>query len=351
MYEHMTLEFILEDMLSDVSPDHDKRAGSEIYNALAPAAVKLADVYKALDNIVTLGFPQTAKDAEDGWLDLHTEQEGVYRELAKKAQRKAIFNVAVNKDEVFYADNITFVVITPGTDAVVECAEAGEVGNQPLNGTPLIPVNNISGLTTAILGEILLPGEEQETTESLFNRYLEVINNPPTSGNQAHYYQWAKEVDGVGDAKIFPLWNGDNTVKVVIVNHDKTSAPPELVAKVQTYIDPGSSGLGEGVAPIGSFCTVESAKTREIVISASVSLLPGQTLEAAKISVENEIISYFKSIAFKEDILRYVQIGNIIFSTSGVTDYRNLLVNNATANIILLTEEIPVLKEVILNVF
>jgi uncharacterized phage protein gp47/JayE len=351
MYEHMTFEFILDDMLSDVSPDQDKRPGSPIYNALAPAAAKLADAYRELDNVVLLGFPQTAKDADKGWLDFHAEEQGVYREKAKKAQRKASFNVSVNKDELFFVDNLAFVVKVAGTDAVVECETAGEIGNQPLSGTPLLAANNIPGLTVATLGDIILPGEEEETNESLFIRYLEKINKQPTSGNQYHYYQWAKEVDGVGDARVFPLWNGDNTVKVVIVDHNKAPASPELVAEVQNYIDPGSRGLGEGVAPIGCFCTVESAKTKGLVVSASVSLAPGQTIESATLNAEEEIKSYLKSIAFKEDILRYVQIGNIIFNTSGVVDYKDLVINGSTTNIVLLPDEVPVLEEVILSVF
>ena len=43
MYEDMTYEHILQGMLNRVPDDIDKREGSVIYDALAPAAYFLAD--------------------------------------------------------------------------------------------------------------------------------------------------------------------------------------------------------------------------------------------------------------------------------------------------------------------
>ena len=50
MYEKMTYESILQKMLNMVSDDVDKREGSIIYDALAPAAYFLADQFFQLDN-------------------------------------------------------------------------------------------------------------------------------------------------------------------------------------------------------------------------------------------------------------------------------------------------------------
>ena len=64
-------------------------------------------------------------------------------------------------------------------------------------------------------------------------------------------------VEGVGAVKVFPLWNGRGTVKVVITGPDLTEAPEALVRKVQEYIDP-EPGMGKGKAPVGA--TVYSSK-------------------------------------------------------------------------------------------
>lgn len=42
MFESMTFDYIMEEMLAEVSSEFDKREGSIIYDALAPAAVELA---------------------------------------------------------------------------------------------------------------------------------------------------------------------------------------------------------------------------------------------------------------------------------------------------------------------
>ncbi|MDF2651716.1 MAG: Baseplate family protein, partial [Paenibacillus sp.] len=49
MYETQSYAFILQRMLDRVPDDVDKRQGSIIYDALAPAASELAAIYIALD--------------------------------------------------------------------------------------------------------------------------------------------------------------------------------------------------------------------------------------------------------------------------------------------------------------
>ena len=54
MYEEMTYENILQQMLSRVTSDVDKREGSVIYDAMAPAAYFLADQYFQLEHFLDL---------------------------------------------------------------------------------------------------------------------------------------------------------------------------------------------------------------------------------------------------------------------------------------------------------
>ena len=60
MYEGMTFDFILEKMLKNVPKDIDKREGSIIYDAVAPAAAELAQLYIELDCVLTETFADTA---------------------------------------------------------------------------------------------------------------------------------------------------------------------------------------------------------------------------------------------------------------------------------------------------
>ena len=63
--------------------------------------------------------------------------------------------------------------------------------------------------------------------------------------------------------KVYPVWNGGGTVKLVIINSEYQKPSPELVDQVQTIIDPvQNQGMGLGVAPIGHVVTVEEVKEK-----------------------------------------------------------------------------------------
>lgn len=62
MYESITYEVILQRMINKVleqNPNIDTREGSIIYNALAPAAVELQNMYIELDTILNESFADT----------------------------------------------------------------------------------------------------------------------------------------------------------------------------------------------------------------------------------------------------------------------------------------------------
>ena len=61
MYEHMTFEKLLKDMLDRVPSTLDKREGSVLYNALAPSAVELQNAYIEMDNILDMVFVDTTE--------------------------------------------------------------------------------------------------------------------------------------------------------------------------------------------------------------------------------------------------------------------------------------------------
>ena len=56
MYEQMEYRYILSRMLERVPDIMDKREGSVIYDALAPAAAELANMYIELDSVLNQTF-------------------------------------------------------------------------------------------------------------------------------------------------------------------------------------------------------------------------------------------------------------------------------------------------------
>lgn len=354
MYEDMTFENILKRALDRVPNSLDKRQGSIIYDSIAPAAAELAQTYIEMNYIYN---KLDAENLEESELELFIRQRtGIERKKATKAIRKGIFskvdgssfNIPIGAR--FTGEDLYYTVIEKIADGEfkLECEEFGEVGND-YAGT-LIPVDYINGLGKAELADILIPGYNAESDLSLLTRYYERIRTPATSGNIYHYRNWAKEVEGVGDVRVIPLWAGDNTVKVVIIDDNKLPAGSGLVEKVQNYIDPGSKGLGEGQAPIGAFCTVSSAISKELNISFVVTRDINTSYDEMIESVKANIQKYLsEEITFKQNIISYAKVGALILSSRGVLDYKDLLVNKGTSNIVLDIEEVPILGQVFAN--
>lgn len=357
MYEGRTEEKIKQEMLDSISNEVSKSEQSFIHDAIAPAAIKFAEVYIELE---TLANKLDIENLEGEELERFVYQRtGIRRKPATKATTIVTITgqegAKISKGDLVGADTVNFISmedktidITGRTEVLVECESPGTIGNVPAGAIKYFPVS-IPGLVDVYNPEAVTNGYDAESDTELRQRYYERIQTPATSGNKHHYINWAKEVIGVGDARVVPLWQGDNTVKVIIIDSDKQPASSDLVQKVQEYIDPGISGLGEGQAPIGAFCTVVSAVGKSIDITFTVTRNTSYTIEQVKISVESNIKEYLKSIAFKDDTVSYAKIGAIILNSEGVLDYENLTINGTTSNIAIDYEEVAILGEVVIN--
>lgn len=344
MFEDKTYEYILNSMLSRVSDSIDKREGSIIYDALAPAAAELAQTYIDLDTVLNIAFIDTTNGE---YLDKKGAELALTRKQAVKAQRQVTFTGASPSiGSRFFDGEIYWTVLENGN---VEAETAGVIGNSTISGTVLIPVENIPGLTTATIGDIVIPGSDTEIDEKYRDRIIEAINSPQFNSNKAQIKAFCMDIDGIGDAKIFSLWNGANTVKGVLLDSNKIPASSELIDQVQEYIDPNSQGVGEGKADIGVIFTAVAATGVSININVDVSIADGKTLLEAKTEIEEGITEYLKEIAFVESQVKYSQIGAIILNAPSVVDYQNLTINNGTANTVIDDDEVAILGTVVVT--
>ncbi|MHB8075111.1 baseplate J/gp47 family protein [Desulfosporosinus fructosivorans] len=345
MYEAQTYELILTRMLDRVPADVDKREGSIIFDALSPAAAELAQAYAALEVNLKLFSAQTSSGE---YLEFRTADYGVTRKAATKAQRKALFfgqndtPLEVALGSRFSIERVNYQTserISTG-QYILECEVAGSVGNQ--NFGALLPIDYINGLVKAELADILIPGVDTEADDDLRQRYMQRVRQPATSGNAAQYRQWATEVPGVGDAKVFPLWAGPGTVKLVIVDAEKQPATSTLLETVADYL--------ETVRPIGAAVTVVSAAAKEISVSATVTLASGYAIQGVTDAFSVALNVYLQEMAFTGTYVSYAKVGTLLLSTPGVIDYVSLTLNDGSANVALADEEIPVLGTVGLGV-
>ncbi|WP_406845773.1 baseplate J/gp47 family protein [Bacillus safensis] len=344
MFEDQSYEAIMERMLESIPDDIDKRENSVIWNALAPAAAELAQSYIWLDQVFDLVFADTAQGE---FLDRRAAEVGITRKEATSAVWSAEVTpegIRIPTGSRFYIDNLYFQY----QDGTLKCETTGAVGNGNFAELPLLSLDNIPGLESVIFEELKIPGQEEEDDEALYERYLMRARREAVSANKAHYKKWAEEVEGVGRAKVFPLWNGEGTVKVVITDGNFDVATDLLVNKVQEYIDP-VPGEGEGQAPIGATATVESAKWKDVEVSVSVELKMDYSIEDAQEEIEEKVKALLKSLAFEENVIRMSAINDILYHADSVSDYADVLINGEAKNLPLQDIEIPRLGQVIVN--
>ncbi|WP_139491297.1 baseplate J/gp47 family protein [Brevibacillus dissolubilis] len=346
-----TSQEIFQRMITAVDNRFNKAVGSFISDVLKAYSLELTNWYGKVDEWKKK--LQLDNLSGDELAQRIYERTGISRNQATKASTYILLTgnpgTPIVKGDRVASDTMSYIVteavqIGAGGTAqtTVECTLPGSLGNVPANAIKSFPMP-IEGITSVTNLEPVTNGFDAETDEALLQRYYERVRTPATSGNRHHYRNWAKEVVGVGDAKVIPLWNGDNTVKIIIIDANKQPASDELVAQVQAYIDPGSTGLGDGVAPLGARCTVESAVARTISISFTGVTDPAVAEPDRIRNLEENLRDYLASCSFTGIHPSYAKIGNIILNTHGYLDYSNLLVNGGTANIQLADNEVPIL--------
>lgn len=355
MYETKTYESILSEMISAVNasyPDIDTREGSIIYTALAPAAVELANMYIELDNVLNESFADT--QTRD-FLVRRAAERGIIAKDATVAIRKGEFTPSTLDIPIgarFSLNLLNYEVIEKISDGVykLKCETAGAEGNSETG--MLIPIDYIEGLEQATLTDVLIPGEDEEDTESLRQRYFDSLNTQAFGGNVADYVEKTKALQGVGGVKVYPIWNGGGTVKLVIIDSAYGIPTNTLINDVQSAIDPtGNQGEGQGLAPIGHTVTVGGVTGTTVNISTSITLQSTYTWEDVQDDIQNKIDEYFLELAKDWEnesalVVRISQIESRLLDVEGVLDVENTKINDSTSNLVLGADNIPIRGEI-----
>lgn len=338
-------------MLNNLPPEYSKIPGEPIWDITKSVAIEMDEQDKEITHISNkLNIENLHGDELEQRIN---ELTGLERKQATYGSTSVFITgtagTEIYKGDIVASDTVSFIIKenvtiddTGQASVLVVCEKAGAVGNVPVGAIKYFPIS-IAGLNTVMNPNYIENGYNAESDKDLLARYYEHIRTPATSGNKAHYRNWAKEVTGVGNARVIPLWDGDNTVKVIIIDSNKTGASPELIAKVQKHIDPDASGQGDGKAPIGAKCTVVSAIEVPVNISFTAVKDPSVTDQERLQNVTDRLTAYLREIAFNNDTVMINQIHNEIFNSKGVMDYSNLTVNGMTSNISIAKEEIAVI--------
>lgn len=375
-----TYDYILTEALSKVPDNVDKREGSIIRDALSPCCYEAAKHILYLADIIEQTYIKTANGL---WLDGRVIEGGITRDPATYAKKLGVFKtqldepcqISIGQSFSTVGDtilNYTAVQVYANEDGdvvpgsyIMQCNTVGSVGNSYIGR--IVPNDYNEKLASAEITTLLYPGEEEESDDSLRERFLANLMKTAFGGNIAQYRQWAKEIPGIGGVQVYPVWAGGGTVKLSIIDTDYNSCSSEFCQTILEKFDPensgGETGLGLGIAPIGHKVTVSTPLPRTINVSGKITLLPGYKLETLmpdiKATLENYLLSLREAWENSDDENNYsvtVYLGRInfaILNVKGVSSAYELKLNETDTDIKLTEtsslQEIPVLGTVSLD--
>lgn len=303
-FQNKDYDYFLRKMLDAVPDNIDKREGSIIYDALAPAALVMGQQSLDMANVIKETYIKTASGE---FLDYRAIEHGTSRYPATQTEAKAkvlndkkepLNNVQIGDKFASIGDSPIFYAVTKvNDDLTVELT--AEVKGSSANSYigQILPVTPNDLLSWAEITEITAPARDVESDDHLRARLLSSQSWIAYGGNVADYLDMTSKIDEVGAAQIYPTWNGGGTVKVVILNNDLMPASASLVQKVKNTLDPeDKQAAGYGLAPIDHNVTVTAPEKLIVNIDISVKLDDTEVARYVKDSIIKAIEDYFQSL-------------------------------------------------------
>lgn len=372
-FQNNDYDYFLRKMLDAVPDNIDKREGSIIYDALAPAALVMGQQSLDMANVIKETYIKTASGE---FLDYRAIEHGTSRYPATQTEAKAkvlndkkepLNNVQIGDKFASIGDSPIFYAVTKvNDDLTVELT--AEVKGSSANSYigQILPVTPNDLLSWAEITEITAPARDVESDDHLRARLLSSQSWIAYGGNVADYLDMTSKIDEVGAAQIYPTWNGGGTVKVVILNNDLMPASASLVQKVKNTLDPeDKQAEGYGLAPIDHAVTVTAPEELIVNVDISVKLDDTKVTRYVKDSITKAVESYFQSLrkdwadinqklgrGYQETIYRSKILSQVML-TEGVINAKLPSLNGRDADIDLVfnnsKSQLPVVGTVTIN--
>ena len=352
MYEDMTYDNLLAEGKAQISDGILKNEGSLVHNALSVIAYELEKFYIQADYLMKQIDPSNA-DYDN--LVLLCKQRGIYPSDATAAIVKIVANVDLPIGARFSLNIFNYTV----TEAIEDeehayratCETTGSAPNG-IKGT-LTPITYVAGLTSAELTEVLVEGEDATTQEELLEEYTNSFVSGSFGGNVAQYKEEVSDITGIGGCKVYPVWNGGGSVKIVAISSSYNTVSDELIQTVQETICP-TSDKGYGIAPIGHNVTVVSVTGETVNVATNITYASGQSWDTIGDKITAAIEAYFLSLrkawddgSESEFITAYVSRTEAhILEVAGVLDVSGTTLNGESVKLELAWDEIPILGEI-----
>ncbi len=317
----------LRELITQMTTDAEREAGAKQLRQSNLRVLPKVFAYAchALYGFITWILKQLFADtAEAQYLERQASIQGIYRRAASKATGTLTVSytegATLPVGTIFMADNQTRYETTAepevGSYTVpVQCLEVGTIGNHE-EGQTYTLVSPVTGVDAEAVGSEMAGGAEAESDESLRERLLYRLRNPPRGGTATDYVAWAKEVPGVTRAWCFPKEQGIGTVVVRFATDELTDDGVPTAGMVQIVAD----HIAES-APVTAATTVVAPVAKAVNFRIK-DLIPDS--ESVRAQVEAELKSLFVREATPGEALLISHIRQAISSAAGEEDFELL---------------------------
>lgn len=313
--------------------------GSFTDSLISATSLELEKLYTELEHVYNNIFLVNL-NTED--LEYKCAEKGIERKLGTKSEGiitvTGLPNTIISTGTLMTTDTgLNYLTTEEKTiventiDIKIIAENIGEIYNIKPNTITNLPIqiNGIIGITNT---NEVKGGTNDETDEELLNRLIESNKAKATSGNIEHYKLWCKEVNGIGDSKVFPLWNGNGTVQVLPVTTDKRAPIESKILEVANYI--------ETKRPVGATVTVQAPTEVAININATIKTNINANLEDIKTEYTTKATQYIKDSVYKLQTVDYNRLLSIFYTIDGVEQVTDFKLNNGIVNITIGDKEI-----------
>lgn len=246
---------ILDPFVSDPDPERrfSVRQGSFLWDFVTTVSLEMFLLYERLNQTAAVAF---LVGAYGDYLD----QKGVELNQPRKGAAASYVNLTIEAAPglvIGAGTRFTTTSVSDSEDTPVEFATTIDA-TVPVEGVLVVraaatvpgTIGNVDAHTITQMVDILdgviyvtnenpaVNGVDEESDDDYRGRLIEALQAAGGPGTVADYRVWTKEVTGVGEAIVFPHWDGGGTVKVVVIGPEVTVPSTETVRAVQDYLDP-----------------------------------------------------------------------------------------------------------------
>lgn len=344
MYSEQTYDVIKERILDNNTSTVDKSEGSFTHDMIAPMATEFARAYIEFENMLKVMF---VEDAYDEYLDKKAAELGMERKLGNKAQGTVRVygpeNTLIPRNATIVTEEglIFFVyrqvyIKSEYVDVLVEAEDVGEAYNITSNvlwsTTITDSENNTIEVENIVNYNSFSGGVEIESDDDFRDRIFEQAKNPSTSGNAQDYINWCKEIDSIENVTVRPLWDGANTVKLIVSDKDKKPVSDIILKKCKEYI--------EDVRPILADVTVCNPTIFDVNIS--INIYTTYSAEIIRAEIKDITDEFLKNC---NNIIQLNRLGSEYLAIEGILDYSNFTINGSSNTLLTIPDDsVPVLK-------